>query len=164
MKGSAVRIRASAPWKGLLSGPFTSTGRRGPPAGGRRGPAVAVAVAVEQGLRRQRRVEVGRLGTLLDPGGAVGARLPQPLERALAIPAGLLQLRRADRADEIRVLHVAPADRAVRLALREPPLERPDLDLPCPCVLEGLRRAEEQIDERPHEGHEPEEGRRGDEP
>src|SRR3954469_18034643 len=110
MKGSAVRIRASAPSKGPLSGPFfASAGGRAPAAGRRRPFAVSVAVCMEERFRCERRVEVGGRRALLDGGRAVGAGLPQPLEGALAATTGLLELRRADRADEVRVLDVAAA-------------------------------------------------------
>src|SRR3954453_14280685 len=168
MKGSAVRIRASAPWKGPLSGSFlASAGGRAEAAGS---PGLrSVAVRVEQGLGRELGVEVGGSrpfldSVLLNRGRAVRADLPQALERPLAAPARVLELRRTDGADEIGVLHYAPADRAVRLDLREPPLEGLDLDLARPRVRESLRRAEEEIDEGSQERHEPEESGRGDEP
>src|SRR4051812_10621389 len=119
---------------------------------------------MEERLGRERRVEVRGRRTLLDRCRAVQAGLPQPLEGTLAAATGLLERRRADRADEIGVLHVAPADGAVRLDLGEPPLEGPDLDLARPCVLERLGRAEEQIDEGAYEGHEPEQSGGGHEP
>src|SRR4051794_39749421 len=139
-----------------------SAGGRAPTAWGRR--ALSIAVRVEQGLGPERRVEVGATRPLPDRGRAVRADLPQALERPVAGSARLFELRRADRADEVGVLDLAPADGAVRLDDREAPLEGPDLDLAGPRVLEGLRRTEEQIDERPDERHEPEEGGSGDEP
>src|SRR6476619_1726326 len=46
---------------------------------------------------------------------AVGAHLPERLERGLAVDAGLLQLRRADGTDEELVRHLRAADRAVEV-------------------------------------------------
>ena len=65
--------------------------------------------------------------------------------------ARLLQLRRADRADEELGLDRGAADRAVRVVAAEPLLHRPDLELALADVLQVLGRPEEEVDERPEE-------------
>src|SRR2546430_15304322 len=101
----------------------------------------------------------------LDRRLAVRADLPEGLERRLAVGAGLLQLRRADRTDEELRRDLRPADRAVQVTAREPLLHRLDLELALAHVLEVLRRPEEHVDQRPDEGrHEPEQRRHRDEP
>src|SRR6476620_9012640 len=105
-------VRGSNPRVGSLERPaqrafLASAGGCAPAPGSRRALAVAVPVRVEQGLRRERGVEVGRRRTLFDRGRAVGADLPQPLERAMAPTARLLELGRADGTDEIGVLDLA---------------------------------------------------------
>src|SRR5206468_11573897 len=61
-------------------------------------------------------------------------------------------------------LDVCVAHGAVRRPPEEPRLEGADLDPSGMCVLECLRRPEEQIHERADERHEPDERRRADEP
>ena len=106
----------------------------------------------------------GRLG--VDDGRrAVGADLPERLERGVALDARLLQPGRADRADEEGRLDRGAADGAVQVALRQPLLHRPDLELALAHVLDVLRRAEEEVDDRADERrHEPEHRRHRDEP
>ena len=70
---------------------------------------------------------------------------------ALAVRARLLQLRRADRADEERRLDLGAADRAVQVAPGEPLLHRLDLELALAHVLEVLGRPEEHVDQRADE-------------
>src|SRR5437763_17020428 len=108
MKGSAVRIRASAPRKARMSRLFSrlvsrlllglageslaaASGRLGAP-----GPAACLAAraVVQDRLGRQRLVEVEGLRRRLggDRGGAVGAGLPDRLERRGGGHARLLQM------------------------------------------------------------------------
>src|SRR5437867_11837046 len=79
---------------------------------------------------------------------AVRTDLPERLERRLAVRAGLLQLRRADRTDEKLRRDLRAADRAVQVAAGEPLLHRLDLELALAHVVEVLRRPEEHV----HEG------------
>src|SRR5204862_6526031 len=89
---------------------------------------------------------------------------PEGLQGRRAVAAGLLQLRRADRADEVGGLDAGPADRALRAGPQEMALERPQLRPPGLHVREGLRRPEEQVRERPGKRPEPEQRRRRAEP
>src|SRR5581483_8979984 len=82
---------------------------------------------------------------------AVRADLPQRLERRLAGHACLLQPRRADGADEERRLDGGAADRALALSGRQPLLDRADLEIPFPHLVEILGRAEEHVDQRADE-------------
>src|SRR6266508_5335551 len=84
---------------------------------------------------------------------AVRAHLPERLERRFAVGAGLLQLRRADGADEKLVRDLGAADRAVEIAAGQPLLHRLDLELPLAHVLEVLGRAEEHVHERADVGN-----------
>ncbi len=97
---------------------------------------------------------------------AVRAHLPERLERRLAARARLLQLRRADRADEELGLDRArgtPGSATRRLP--ELLLHRADLELALADVLEVLRRPEEEVDERADERrHEAEQRRHRDQP
>src|SRR6266702_1728351 len=158
MMGSAVRIRASASAFRLVCFPNLSGRNRGQKQGlGGGGPArtpgASVSIAIRGRFGREREVEINRR-RLSDGGRAVRAGLPERLERRLAGRAGLLELRRADRADEEGGLYCGPADRTMRLRPVEASLERAQLDLPCPNVLEGLRRPEEEVRERAGDRHE----------
>src|SRR5690349_7575747 len=105
----------------------------------------------------------------LDGGGlhgrlAVRADLPERLERRLAVDAGLLQLRRADRADEEVGADFRATHGAVEIPARKPLLHRLDLELALAHVFEVLRRPEEHVDERADvRQHEPDRNRDGDE-
>src|SRR5581483_9328846 len=98
-------------------------------------------------LRGQGGLEIGDGGA--DRRGAVGAGLPERLERGLAGDARMLELGRADGADDVSGLDGRTADGAVRPPLREPGLERAYLDPPGVRLLERLGGPEEQVDERP---------------
>ena len=80
------------------------------------------------------------------------------------VHAGLLQLRRADGADEEVALDLGAAHRALELAPAEPRLHLLDLELPLAYVVEVLRRAEQHVDEQADERHEAEQGAIHDEP
>ena len=69
----------------------------------------------------------------------------------LAGDARLLELRRADRADQELGLDRRAAHRAVRLAPGRALLHRANLELALADVLEVLRRTEEEVDQRPEE-------------
>src|SRR4249920_2138456 len=129
-----IRVRSTATARAILLG--------APPPGGL--PGVA---------------EVDR-GGRLDARLAIRADLPERLERLLAVHAGLLELGRADRADEVRRVDLGPADGAVEVAEREPLLHRLDLELALADVLEILRGPEEHVDDRPDEGRDRAEDRR----
>src|SRR3954454_23317543 len=133
MKGSAVRIRASA-----FSG-------GGGPAGALR---ASLFIAVQGHLGAQGRVEIdGNRG--VERGRAVGAGLPERLERRSAVAAGLLEPRRAYPADEAGPPDARPADGAEGASSPlEVRLERPQLGPAGPDVREGLGRPEEEVDER----------------
>src|SRR6266542_5333898 len=104
-------------------------------------------------------------GSRFDRSLAVRTDLPERLERRLAVGTGLLQLRRADRADEKVGGHLGATNRAVEVAACKTLLHRPDLELALAHVLEVLGRPEEHVDERADERrHEPEQDRRTDEP
>src|SRR4051794_39662641 len=93
------------------------------------------------------------------------ANLPERLERRLAVRARLLQLRRADRTDEIRHVDLRAAYGTMQVALREAVFHRLDLELPLAHVFEVLGRAEEHVDERADERHrDPEQDGHPDEP
>src|SRR5207249_3779622 len=64
----------------------------------------------------------------LDRRLAVRTHLPERLQRSLAIGAGLLELRRADRADEELVRHLGATDGTVEVAARQTLLHRLDLE------------------------------------
>src|SRR5262245_34396186 len=84
--------------------------------------------------RADRRVVVDR-GATHDRGLAVGTHLPERLQRRLAGRARLLQLGRADRADEEVGLDDGTANRTVRVPLAELLLHRADLELTLPPVF-----------------------------
>src|ERR1043166_1171207 len=98
------------------------------------------------------RLELHRHRGGLDRGLAVGAHLPERLERRLARRASLLQARRADRADEEARVDLGPADGAALVADREPVLHGADLELSLADVLEVLGRPEQHVEERTDEG------------
>ncbi len=76
---------------------------------------------------------------------------------AAARGARLLEAGRADRADEERCLDLAAADGAAEIALGEPLLERPVLEVPVAPLLDRVGGTQEEVDDRPDEGrHEPE--------
>src|SRR5262249_47389883 len=81
-----------------------------------------------------RELDRGRLDGRL----AVGADLPERLERRLAVHARLLQLRRADRAHEEVGADLRAANRAVEGAARKTLLQRLHLELPPPPLLHAL--------------------------
>ena len=92
----------------------------------------------------------------LDRRLAERTNLPERLERGLAVHAGLPQLRRAHGADEERGLHLRSADGTVEVAVGEPVLHRPDLELALPHLFEIFGRPQQEVDERANEGrHEP---------
>lgn len=78
--------------------------------------------------------------------------------------ARLLEVGRADRAEEELRLDGAAADRALRLLPGDPGFERAQLHLPGQHLREGLRRPEQEVDEWADERHEAEQGRSPDEP
>src|SRR5437763_4991081 len=84
----------------------------------------------------------------LHRGLAVRTHLPERFQGRLAIGAGLLELRGADRTDEELVRHLGPADAAVEGAAGETLLHRLDLELALAHVLEVLRRPEQHVHER----------------
>src|SRR5262249_21266127 len=105
-----------------------------------------------------RELDRGRLDGRL----AVGADLPEGLERRLAVHARLLQLRRADRTHEEVGADLRAANRAVEVAARKTLLHRLDLELALAHVLEVLGRPEEHVHEGADVGqHEPDRDRDG---
>src|SRR6266480_2792020 len=101
----------------------------------------------------------------LDRRFAERTNLPERLQGRLAVHAGLLQLRRAHRADEERGLHLRPAHGTVEVAVREPVLHRPDLELSLPHLFEIFGRPQQEVDERADERrHKPDQGRHRNEP
>src|ERR1700704_1919720 len=124
MKGSAVRIRASASRRLRVpardsSFPDGSGSKRGLGGGGPpRTLRASFFTALHCDFGCQGRVEI-ECRRRLDRRRAIRAALPEGLERSLAGPARLFQLRGADRTDEERRLDRGPANRATRL----PPLE-----------------------------------------
>src|SRR5438094_4905149 len=102
-----------------------------------------------RGSHLERR-ELHRRG--LDGRLAERAHLPERLQRRLAVGARLLELRRADRADEEVGRHLRATDRAIEVAACEPLLHRLDLELALAHVLQVLGRPEEHVDERAEVG------------
>src|SRR3954453_20248357 len=90
-----------------------------------------------------RELDGGRLDRRL----AVRADLPERLERRLAVHARLLQLRRADRADEEVALDLRATHGALELTPTEPRLHLLDLELALAHVVEVLRRAQQDVDD-----------------
>src|SRR4030088_261427 len=105
MKGSAVRIRASASRRLRVPARDSSFPEGGKPkqGSGGGGPArtrrASLFPAVCGRFGRQGQVEIERRRRL-DGRRAIRAGLPERRERRLAGPAGLFQVRRADRTDE----------------------------------------------------------------
>src|SRR5262245_23610256 len=98
------------------------------------------------------RTPPGALHLLANLGLAVGADLPARIERLAADGAGLLQPPQAARAAEEALLDLEAAVLALLvLEIREPRLRRGDLDLALAHVDEVLRRAHDQVDDRPDE-------------
>ena len=96
---------------------------------------------------------------------AVGADLPERLERGVALDARLLQPRRADRADEERRLDGGAADRAVQVALRQAAPPSRGSRARARARPRGTRAAGRRVDDRPDERRDqPEHRRHGDEP
>src|SRR5438105_11184682 len=96
--------------------------------------------APDAGTPRATRTEGRRRSRLrrLDRRLAVGAHLPDRLERGAAAHACLLELRRADGTDEIARVDLRVTDRAAKVGSRDPLLDRLDLQLPLAHVLEVL--------------------------
>src|SRR5262249_7828313 len=111
-------------------------------------PSLLGAPSTSRRARLERReLDRGRL----DRGLAVRADLPQRLERRLAVHARLLELGRANRADEEVDTDLRAADRTMQIASRESLLHRLDLELALANIFEVLRRAEEHVHERAEE-------------
>src|SRR5689334_13335532 len=114
-------------------------------------------------LRRQRGVEVYLPG-LGDRRRAVGAKLPEWLERGVALRARVAEHRHADGAREVVGLGRGAADRARRARPREVLLQSLQLDAPRAPVVERLRGPEEEVHNRPDvRRHEPDQRRHEDE-
>ena len=91
---------------------------------------------------------------------AVGADRPRLVERPRAVRAALLELAQAARAAHEVPLDAVVAVRALpAVDLRQPRLGGLHLQLPLAHVLEVLRRAQDQVDDRTEEGEAGDDGR-----
>ena len=149
MKGSAVRIRASASEAQLRFYSLSTAGRNRLLGGCGAAGALRTSffAAIRGCFSRQGGVQIEDSGRL-DRRRAIRTDLPERLDWSLAGPARLFQVGGADRADEERRLDGRPADRALRLSPLQCRFERAELHPVGPSLLEGLRRAEEEVGER----------------
>ena len=165
---SPVRPRSNASGLTRISVRSMAAGRLGTvTAGARRaldGCALGCVARARRGPRLTRRHRSGRrrggaarppsrrLAGLAHLGLAVRADLPARVERLAADGARLLQPPQAARAAEERLLDLEAAVLAVlMLDVGEPRLRGRDLELPLAHVVEVLRRAHDQVDDRPDE-------------